>query len=101
MIVVFEVLAENEIDSSSIMFLKAWGHCKRRKEGRKLEYILKISNSVVVQGKMTISCCSAAFLVGVLQKSLKSANFRPGALKLNITVNHDTSILSEIAWCLD
>jgi len=46
------------------VFLKAWGYCKRRKEGRKLEYILKISNSVVVQGKMTVSCYFAAFFGG-------------------------------------
>jgi hypothetical protein len=26
--------------------------------------ILKISNGVVVQGKMTVSCCSAAFFGG-------------------------------------
>jgi hypothetical protein len=35
-----------------------------RKEGRKLEYILKISNGVVVQGKMTVSCYFAAFFGG-------------------------------------
>ena len=45
MVVVFKVLAEDSIDSCSIVFLEAWGYCKRR---RKLEYILKISNSVVV-----------------------------------------------------
>jgi hypothetical protein len=40
------------------------GPLKGRKEGRKLEYILKISNGVVVQGKMTVSCCFAAFFGG-------------------------------------
>jgi hypothetical protein len=64
MAIVFKVLAENSIDSCSIVFLKAWGYCKRRKEGRKLEYILKISNGVVVQGKMTVSCYFAAFFGG-------------------------------------
>jgi hypothetical protein len=50
------------------VFLEAWGYYKRR---RKLEYILKISNSVVVQGKMTISCCFAAFSGGVAAKKAK------------------------------
>jgi len=59
------VLAEDSIDSCSIVFLEAWGYCKRR---RKLEYILKISNSVVMQGKMTISCYFEAFSSGVAAK---------------------------------
>jgi hypothetical protein len=58
------VLAQNLINSCNIVFLETWGYCKRRKEGRKLEYILRISNGVVVQGKMTISCCFAAFSGG-------------------------------------
>ena len=43
-------------------------------------------NSVVVQGRMSVSCYFTAFFGGVLQKRLKSANFRPLSLKLNITV---------------
>jgi hypothetical protein len=66
------VLAQNSINSYSIVFLKAWGHCKRwkegRKEGRKLEYILKVSNSVVVQGRMSVSCYFAAFFGGGVAK---------------------------------
>jgi hypothetical protein len=71
------VLAEDSINSCSIVFLEAWGYCKRRKEGRKLEYILKISNGMVVQGKMTISCCSAAFSGGVATKKSEIGKFSP------------------------
>jgi hypothetical protein len=49
----------------------------QKEEGRKLEYILKISNSVVVQGKMTISCCSAAFSGGVATKKSEIGKFSP------------------------
>ena len=75
--IVFEVLAQNLINSCSIVFIETWGYCKRRKEGRKLEYILRISNSVVVQGKMPVSCCSAAFSGRVATEKSKIGKFSP------------------------
>jgi hypothetical protein len=50
---------------------------ERRKEGNSVEYILKISNSVVMQGKMTISCYFAAFSSGVATKKSKIGKFSP------------------------
>jgi hypothetical protein len=48
-----------------------------RKEGNSVKYILKISNGVVVQGKMTISCCFAAFSGGVATKKSEIGKFSP------------------------
>jgi hypothetical protein len=53
------------------------GRKEGRKEGRKLEYILRISNGVVVQGKITISCCFAAFSSGVATKKSEIGKFSP------------------------